>query len=108
MKNLEPTDLAELIDLMANINNQINKYQHVEKFLPLELKKQIEDFDAILFEEFDRRDKLKTFIIKFKQGQIQIEATDKPEAIKIAKEKHAEKFVNALYEVFDIEGNKVI
>lgn len=62
MKHLEQisgNELSELSALMGEINHKIDRdFTHVEQFLPIALRKQLEKLDKAIGEEKQRREKL--------------------------------------------------
>lgn len=56
MKKIYQNDLEELNALMNRILQEIEKYSHVSEYLPKKLVDQLNNFDAKVNDELERRE----------------------------------------------------
>lgn len=58
MKDISDNDLSELQSLVYELEDKLQKYSHVEDYVPHQVKKQISIFCQQLKQERDRREDL--------------------------------------------------
>lgn len=56
MKKIDQIALEELIALANILQNEIKKYNHVQKYLPKKLKNELYNFQNNILYEFERRE----------------------------------------------------